>query len=172
MKLRHLVPAFALPLLALALAPGGASAQQNQQLLGQFTDWAAYSATAQGGKVCFAISQPKKRAPEGLNRDPAYFFVTNRPADKVKGEISMQVGFPMKNGDPAHVDIGGTNFDLIVQGERAWTNGHDDDKIVAAMRAGHDMTIKSTSTRGHLTTDTYSLSGVSAALDKINQECR
>lgn len=172
MDLRHLVPAFALPLLALALCPTGAAAQQNQQLLGQFSDWAAYSASAQGGKVCFAISQPKKRAPEGLNRDPAYFFVTNRPADKVRGEVSMQVGFPMKDGDPAHVSIGSGDFALVVQGERAWTNGKDDDRIVAAMRGGHDMTIKSTSTRGHETVDTYSLAGVSAALDKINQECR
>ncbi|HVV93076.1 MAG TPA: invasion associated locus B family protein [Hyphomicrobiales bacterium] len=171
MNLRHLA-SFALPLLALAAFPGGASAQQNQQLLGQFTDWAAYSASAGGGKVCFAISQPKKRAPEGLNRDPAYFFVTNRPADKVKGEISMQVGFPMKAGDPTQVSIGSSNFNLVTQGERAWTNGKDDDQIVAAMRGGHDMTIKSTSTRGHVTTDTYSLAGISAALDKINQECR
>jgi hypothetical protein len=171
MKLRHLA-SFALPLLALGGLAGSALAQQNQQLLGQFTDWAAYSATTGGDKVCFAISQPKRRAPEGLNRDPAYFFVTNRPSDKVRGEISMQVGFPMKAGEPAQLTIGSANFDLVTQGERAWTNGKDDDRIVAAMRAGSDMTIKSNSTRNHLTTDTYSLSGVSAALDKINQECR
>jgi invasion protein IalB len=169
MNLRHLA-SFTLLLLALAAFPGSASAQQNQQLLGQFTDWAAYSATAGGNKVCFVISQPKSREPQGLNRDPAYFFVTNRPADKVRGEISMQVGFPMKGA--AEVTIGSDKFSLVTQGERAWTNGKDDDRIVAAMRAGHDMTIKSTSTRDHVTTDSYSLSGISAALDKINQECR
>jgi hypothetical protein len=154
----------------LMLAPA-AGAAPGQQLLGQFTDWAAYSATAANGKICFAISQPKKREPAGLNRDPAYVFVSNRPNDKVHNEFSLQVGFPLKNGEPVRVAIGSNSFDLATQGERAWTNGRDDPKIVADMRGGADMTIKSTSTRGNVTTDTYSLSGVSAALDRIDKEC-
>jgi invasion protein IalB len=169
MNARHLIPALAAALpLALASAAGAAP---SQQLLGQFTDWAAYSATTSNGKVCFVISQPKKREPTGLNRDPAYVFVSNRPGDKVHNEVSMQVGFPMKSGAPVQLSVGSDSFDLVSQGERAWTNGQDDAKIVAAMRAGANMTIKSTSTRDHLTTDTYSLSGVSAALDRINKEC-
>jgi hypothetical protein len=162
-------------LLALSLAavlPLPSYAQQGGQLLGQFTDWAAYTASTDKGKICFVISQPKRRAPEGLNRDPAYFFVTDRPKDNVRNEVSMQVGFPTKNGSAAAVSIGGQDFDLITDDDRAWSNGKDDAHIVEAMRKGSDMTIKTTSSRGNLTTDSYSLSGISAALDRIGQECR
>ena len=37
---------------------------------------------------------------------------------------------------------------------------------------GKDVVVKSTSVRGNVTTDTYSLSGISAAIDRAAQECR
>jgi hypothetical protein len=39
------------------------------------------------------------------------------------------------------------------------------------MRAGSTMVVKGTSARGTRTTDTYSLKGVSAALDAIDKAC-
>lgn len=161
-----------LALFLIPLAPDVSSAQQgNQQLLEQFQDWSAYTANVSGGKICFVISQPKSRAPSGLNRDPAYLFVTHRPGDKVRNEINVQVGFPIREGSTADVSISGANFSLMTQEGRAWSNGEDDSRLVNAMRGGSDMTIRSTSSRGNVTTDTYSLSGVSAALDRINREC-
>ena len=162
-----------LALFLTALAPDVSSAQGGgQQLLGQFQDWSAYTATANGGKVCFAISQPKTRAPEGLNRDPAYFFVSHRPSENVRNEISVQTGFPLRPSSTVDISIGSTTFELVTQDERGWSNGQDDSRIVEAMRAAGSLTAKSTSGRGNVTTDTYSLLGVSAALDKIAAECR
>lgn len=162
-----------LALFLIPLAPDVSAAQQaGQQLLGQFQDWSAYTAKSGSGKVCFVISQPKSRAPDGLNRDPAYFFISTRPADNVRNEVSVQFGFPTRDGSSADLSVGPASFSLIAQNGRAWTNGSDDGRIVSAMRAGADMTIKSTSTRGNVTTDTYSLSGVTAAIDRAAQECR
>lgn len=162
-----------LALFLIPLAPDVSAAQQaGQQLLGQFQDWSAYTAKSGSGKVCFVISQPKSRAPDGLNRDPAYFFISTRPADNVRNEVSVQFGFPTREGSSADLSVGPASFSLIAQNGRAWTNGSDDARIVSAMRAGADMTIKSTSTRGNVTTDTYSLSGVTAAIDRAAQECR
>lgn len=157
----------ALPLSTPAFAQGGAG----QQLLGQFNDWSAYSAATEKGKICFAITQPKTRAPEGLKRDPAYFFVSHRPGDKVRNEVSIQIGFAAKAGSTADAAIDSNTFNLMTQGERAWSNGQDDGKLVDTMRKGKNLQIKTTSLRGNITTDTYSLKGVSAALDKINKEC-
>ena len=47
-----------------------------------------------------------------------------------------------------------------------------DRAIVAAMKAGRQMIVRGTSTRGTLTTDTYSLSGFSAALAAIDKACK
>jgi len=159
-----------LALLLTAHAPDVSSAQ-GQQLLGQFSDWAAYTADGASGKVCFVISQPKGRAPEGLNRDPAYFFVSHRPGENVRNEVSVQVGFPIQGGSTVDITVGSNTFQLVTQNERGWSNGQNDAAIVSAMRAGADMTVQSTSTRGNVTTDTYSLSGVSAALDASSKAC-
>ena len=163
-----------LSLFLTALAPDVSSAQAQgaQQLLGQFTDWAAYSATAGTGKVCFAISQPKSREPSGLNRDPAYFFVSHRPGENVRNEVSVQVGFPLRPSSTLDLAVGTTPFQLVTQDQRGWSNGQDDSRIVDAMRGGSTLTVKSTSGRGNVTTDSYSLKGISAALDRIASECR
>ena len=44
-------------------------------------------------------------------------------------------------------------------------------RLVEAMKKGSLMTVQGRSSRGTLTTDKYSLSGISAALDRIAQEC-
>lgn len=159
-----------LALLLTAHAPDVSNAQ-GQQSLGQFTDWSAYTANGASGKVCFVISQPKLRQPEGLNRDPAYFFVSHRPGDSVRNEVSVQVGFPLKPGSTVDIDIKGAPFRLVTQDQRGWSNGQDDANIVNAMKGGAEMIVKSTSGRGNVTTDTYSLKGVSAALDAAAGAC-
>ncbi len=157
---------------AFLLLSSAALAQAPQQTpLGTFNDWSAYTANTGNGKVCFIISQPKSRAPEGLRRDPAYFFITHRPGDRVKNEISMQVGFPMRPSSTADVAVGSAGFKLFTENERAWSDGQNDQQLVGAMRSGANMTVKSTSGRGNVTTDTYSLSGITAALERINREC-
>ncbi len=157
-----------LALLLTAHAPDVSHAQ-SQQSLGQFADWSAYSANGANGKVCFVISQPKTRAPEGLNRDPAYFFVSHWGGSR--NEISVQVGFPLQAGSTVDIDIKGAPFRLVTQDQRGWSNGQDDANIVSAMRGGAEMLVKSTSSRGNVTTDTYSLKGISAALDAAQNAC-
>jgi hypothetical protein len=161
-----------LALLLTAHAPDVSNAQgAGQQLLGQFTDWSAYTANSAQGKVCFIIAQPKTREPAGLNRDPAYFFVSHRPGENVRNEVSVQAGFPLKPGSTVDIDIKGAPFRLVTQDQRGWSNGQDDSKIVEAMRGGSEMIVKETSGRGNVTTDTYSLKGVSAALDAAAGAC-
>ena len=160
-----------LALLLTAHAPDVSNAQTGQQLLGQFTDWSAYTANGASGKVCFVISQPKSRAPEGLNRDPAYFFVSHRPGENIRNEVSVQIGFPLRPSSTVDIAVKGAPFQLVTQDQRGWSNGQDDSRIVEAMRGAADMTVKSTSGRGNVTTDTYSLKGVSAALDAAAGAC-
>jgi invasion protein IalB len=44
--------------------------------------------------------------------------------------------------------------------------------MVDAMRNGADLVLKSVSTHGTKTTDTYSLRGLDQALDKVAEECK
>ena len=144
-------------------------------LLGQFGDWGAYRATPGGKKVCFALSKPTSATtePAGRPRDASYAFVSTRPAEKVKNEVSVIVGYPQKPGHDAAAAVGTANYVLYTQNDGAWVkNAAEEAQMVTAMRKAAQLVVKSESSRGTKTTDTYSLNGVGEALDKVAEECK
>ena len=152
-----------------------ASPTEQAVLLGQFGDWGAYKATPDGKKVCFALAKPAQATtePAGRNRDAAYAFVSTRPAEKVKNEVSVIVGYPQKPSHDATAAIGSANYAMYTQNDGAWVkNAAEEAQLVEAMRKGTDLVVKSESGRGTKTTDTYSLKGIAEALDKVAAECK
>lgn len=155
-----------------AAAPAAAQGQPQSKAVAQFGDWSVYVSTA-SPKVCYAISQPKTRAPEGLKRDPAYFFISTRPGENVKNEVTVTVGFPLKEGSDATLTVGNATLQLYTKDQGAWVrNVADESKLVDAMKRGKDLTVASTSLRGNVTTDKDSLVGLAQALDRVAQECK
>jgi len=144
-------------------------------LLGQFGDWGAYTASPDGKKVCFALSKPTSAVivPSNRKRDPSYAFVSTRPAEKVKNEVSVIVGYPQKPGVDATATIGSATYVMYTQNDGAWIkNAAEEAQMVETMRKGSDMVVKSESHSGAKTTDTYSLKGLGQALDKVAEECK
>jgi hypothetical protein len=162
--------------LALAGLPQGARAQGDQPtLLGNYVDWGAYSATPAGKKVCFALSKPKTSLtnPPGRKRDPAYLFVSTRPAENVRNEVSVIIGYPFKESSDATAEIGTSKFAMYTQKDGAWfKNLAEETRMIDAMRKGSDLTIKGTSTRGTSSTDQFSPKGLSDALARAEQACK
>ena len=143
-------------------------------LVGQYGDWGAYMATPNGKKVCFALSKPKsqKASKDDVKRDSAYVFVATRPAENVKEEVSVIVGYPLNAKLDATAEIGASSFAMFGQNDGAWIkNAAEEPQLVDAMRKGSEMVIKGKSSRGTETTDTYSLMGISNALERIAKEC-
>jgi invasion protein IalB len=161
-----------------AAAPAGAVAAAGgvqPKLLGQYGDWGAYAASPAGKKVCFAISKPtsSQTNPPNRPRNPAYMFISTRPADKVANEVSIVIGYPFKAGSEASADVGSTSFALYTQQDGAWIkNAADEAHMVEAMRAGQSVVIKGGSAKGTQSTDTFALKGLSQALDRVGQECK
>jgi invasion protein IalB len=164
-------PAFAQAQKPAAQKPGAASAQPTP--LGQFGDWQAFTLGTDKRKSCFAISNPKDRKPSGLTRDPATFFVTHRPGEGVRNEISLIVGFPMKEGVDAAITIGKSTYALYTKESNAWVkNAAEEGTVINVMKKGKDLVFEGTSRRGNKTTDRYSLTGLSGALDAISKACQ
>ena len=176
--LRTTIAALALSVGAIATPASAQNQSPGEQaiLLGQFGDWGAYKANPGPKQVCFALSKPIKGVtdPPGRNRDQAYTFISTRPSEKVKNEISVIVGYPQKSGHDAEATIDGSaKFILYTQDDGAWVkNAAQEAQMVATMRKGSEMVIVSLSARGTTTTDTYSLKGVSDALDKVASDCK
>jgi invasion protein IalB len=155
------------------LACTATAAAQTPSRLGVFKDWTAYSYTDGRGKVCYAASQPKDTEPKNVNRDPIFFMVSTRPADRINNEVSVLVGYPLKQDSKVSVDIDGKTFSMFTKEDGAWVeNIADESVLVDALKAGSKMVVKGTSRRGTNTTDQYSLSGVSAALDSVAKACQ
>jgi hypothetical protein len=144
-------------------------------LIGQFGTWGAYSAAPNGKKVCFALAKPSssKTNPPNRPRDPAYAFVSTRPAEKVNNEVSVMIGYALKPGSESSVEVGGAAFAMYSQGDGLWIkNAAEEERMVEAMRKSADLVVKGISSKGTETTDTFSLKGLAQALDKIAQDCR
>ena len=152
-------------------APGGGQ----PTLLAQFGDWGAYTANNNGRTVCYALAKPTSQATQPPNkpRDPAYIFVSTRPAENVRNEISIVIGYPFKPGSEAAVDIGSNKYAMYTQADGAWIkNAAEEARMVEAMRKGADMIVAGESGKGTKSTDRYALKGLGQALDRVAQECK
>lgn len=138
-----------------------------------YGDWGAFLAGAGKGKTCYALAQPKDRAPANLHRDPAYIFISSRPGENIRDEVSIIMGFPMKDGGDAQAEVGDASFELVSKGSNAWVkNPAKEGELIDAMKKGAKLTVKAASARGNMTTDSYSLHGLSQALERVEKECR
>ena len=152
-------------------APGGGQ----PTLLGQFGEWGAYAANSAGKKICYALAKPSSSTTEPANRprDPAYTFISTRPTENVRNEVSIVIGYPFKPGYEASADIGSSKYALYTQNDGAWVkNPAEEARMVDTMRRGADMIVTGESGRGTKSTDRYALKGLSQALDRVAQECK
>ncbi|WP_456632124.1 invasion associated locus B family protein [Bradyrhizobium sp. URHC0002] len=156
---------------AAAAAAGGAE----PTLIGQFGTWGAYTATPNGRKVCFALAKPSssKTNPPNRPRDPAYAFVSTRPAERVVNEVSIMIGYALKPGSESSLEVGGSAYAMYTQGDGLWIkNAAEEEQMVSAMRKSAEVTVKGVSAKGTETTDVFSLKGLAQALDRLAQDCK
>ena len=161
------------------------------ELVGSYGDWSVFQSQSGKNKVCYALAQPKSRDPDDLKRDPGYAFISERPGEGVRNEVSLIMGFDVaapggedsadnkdKKKDKKHelvaptAEVGNSSFDLLPKGANLWVkNAAQESALVAEMRKGKALIVKATSKKGNLTTDTYSLSGFAQAIDRALKDC-
>jgi len=159
------------------MAWGGPAAAQSPQNIGVFKDWNAFASDETDGKICFIASQPtaSKYSQTVSGRDPAFFQITSIPTKTIHNEVSTIVGYTILTSADVTVDVDGTKFKMFLDAshpDTAWAVPDQEAALVEALKKGTKMTVVGTSSpRKTLVTDSYSLSGISAALDKIAKEC-
>lgn len=154
-----------------------AFAQQIKQL-GTFKSWTAWSGTDANGLMCYVSAQPDDWGPQKVNgaevkRDPIHFLVIDRKGLGTKNEVQTLVGYPF-SPSKANVSatIDGKSFPMVTEGEAAWLAVEaDEPNFVAAMKKGTKLIVKGTSQKGNTLTDTYSLSGITAAIAEMEKAC-
>lgn len=165
----HFLTIFAIFCIVVTTKPAQAA---ESKLLGTFGAWQAFEFIENNNKVCYMASNPKKAEGKYTKRGEVFALVTHRPSENTKDVFSYITGYTYKQGKEVNVKIGRQNFKLFTQGDGAWTPDAETDKAMAkAIQSGSTMVVKGTSSRGTLTTDTFSLSGSGAAYKAISKAC-
>lgn len=162
----------ALILFVFLVAPFSAYAGE-PRMMAEYGDWEVYKFFEDDNEVCYIASQPKGREGNYSRRGETFALITNRPADNTRDVFSYITGYTYKAGSEAVVTIDGKDYNLFTQDETAWApDSETDARLAMAIRNGSKMVVKGTSSRGTLTTDTFSLAGSSKAYERMSQECR
>ena len=82
------------------------NAEENLKSVGKFKDWESFVLLQEGNKICFAQSIPLIRAPKKLKREPSRLFVSFRPAENIKNEVSVTNGYKFKLKAPVTAKSG------------------------------------------------------------------
>jgi invasion protein IalB len=158
-------------LLAIAAVVPAVAQQPAAKQIGQHNAWGTYSATTDdSGKVCFVLTVPTEKQPASLDHgDRMFFLVSQKPGQNVSYEPQFMASYNFKDDSKVTVSVGDKSFSMFTRGNSAWLeNAAEDTQLVAAMKAGADMKVQAVSGRGNPTNYTFSLRGVSAALQSIS----
>ena len=167
----------ALLVATVAFGAGGfaAQAQESTNRVATMTDWSVFA--EESPKECWGVSSPKETVnsrdgkPVQVRRGDILLFVTFRSG--VAGEISFSGGYPFAGGSTVKLDVDGTGYNLITDGEWAWPATKEDDAaILASLKKGTTAVLTAKSGKGTQTKDTFSLRGFTAAMTEAETRCK
>ena len=149
-----------------------ANAEENLKSVGKFKDWESFILSQDGNKTCFAQSIPVVRAPKKLKREPSRLFVSFRPAENIKNEVSVTNGYEFKLKAPVTAKSGKKSYDLFSKGKFAWVvDDKDDTKLIVTMKKASRLMIIGNTDKGDQTTDHYSMMGFTKAYNTAKKSC-
>ena len=169
-------------------------------LVATYGDWSVYQNQAGKSRICYTLASPKSRDPDDDKRQPAYAFISERPAEQVRNEVSFVMGFEVaaaandageksdakdkgkKKSDKEKKSkaetavptaaIGDNEFELLPKGTNLWVkNAAQESQLIEAMRHGGQLKVHASPRKGEATTDSYSLTGFKQAIDRALKDC-
>jgi hypothetical protein len=147
-------------------------AEENLKSIGKFKDWESFVLSKDGNKTCFAQSAPVVRAPKKFKRDESRLFVSFRPAENIKNEVSVTNGYEFKLKSPVEAKSGKKKYDLFSKGRFAWVVENEDEaKLISTMKKASRLMIIGNAKEGPQTTDHYSMMGFTKAYNTAKKNC-
>ena len=145
----------------------------------EYGDWRMFVSGSGQSINCYIAGEPKRSTPKAARRGDIFLIVAHRPGQGVRNEISVRIGYPFSATSEPFARVGSDEYGFFtgVQVENgadewAWLETLDDqNRLVTAMKRGNELVFKGTSARGTLTTDSYSLKGVTAAMKALDAAC-
>ena len=148
-----------------------ASAQEIKKI-GKFKDWETIVVTDGSKKLCFAQQKPVLQSPKKNPRE-ARLFISFRPADKIKDEVSITSGYQYTTQNSITAKSGKNKIKFDVKKENfAWIGDTSlERKMVNVMKKGSRIMITGYNQSGSQTIDHYSLMGFTKAYNTAKKSC-
>jgi invasion protein IalB len=160
-------------LLALIASIAAAPALAQPKTVAAFKDWHVLVREAGADRICFAATDAKDKQPKSVNHGEVFFIIASWKSRAAVNQPSLMTGYNLKDSPAPTLRIGSDKWDMYVSENEAFIeNTKAEQRLVDAMRRGAEMRVSAVSARGTATNYLISLSGVSAALDRVAQECR
>ena len=138
---------------------------------GKYKNWESFVAETDKGKICFAQTVPTKRAPASIKRDKSKLFVTFRPTEDIKDEVSITSGHDYKSSTVT-ASSGKRKYSFFSQKNFAWLLDDQEEKgFIKLMKKATNVIIKARTTNGAETTDHYSMMGFTKAYNTAKKTC-
>ena len=139
--------------------------------IGKFKDWEVIQVLDTGGKICFAQTIPTKRAPGAIKREQSKLFVTFRPSENIKDEVSITSGHDYKSSTVT-ASSGKKRYSFFSQKNFAWLLDDQEEKnFITLMKRATDLVINARTIKGAETTDHYSMMGFTKAYNTAKNTC-
>ena len=138
---------------------------------GTFKDWQVFTATTEQGKICFAQSKPKTRSPKNFKREPSKLFVTFRPQENIKDEVSVTSGHVYRTST-VNAKSGRNNYAFFSKQNFAWiADEKREKKFIKLMKKASNIMLIANEPKGSQTVDHYSMIGFSKAYEAARKNC-
>ena len=149
-----------------------ARSAEDPKSIGKFKDWETFTITENNNKICFAQSIPILRAPKKFERNPSRLFISFRPTEDIKGEVSATSGYTFQKEKIVKAKTGKKTFDFFTQENFAWILDTEiEQKFIKAMKKASRVMIIGRTDKGKQTIDHYSLMGFSKAYTAAKKNC-
>ena len=138
---------------------------------GKYKNWESFIAETDKGKICFAQTVPTKRAPASIKREKSKLFVTFRPSENIKDEVSLTSGHDYKSSTVT-ASSGKKRYSFFSQKNFAWLlDDQEERNFIKLMKRATNLIIKARTTKGAETTDHYSMMGFTKAYNTAKKTC-
>ena len=149
-----------------------ARSAEDLKSIGKFKDWEAFAVTENDNKICFAQSIPILRAPKKFERNPSRLFITFRPSEDMKDEVSATSGYTFQKEKIVKAKTGKKTYDFFSQEEFAWIlDTEEEQRFIKAMKKASRVMIIGRTEKGKQTIDHYSLMGFTKAYNTAKKNC-
>ena len=168
----HRVVAAISALATILVAAMGIAAAQPKQVA-TYQDWMVFTVQQGSDRICYAVTEPKDVSPGSANHGDVFFSVSTWRSGAASNQPSFMAGYSLQPSSEPIVRVGSDRWEMLAEGKEGFIESErEEQRLIDAMRRGREMRVSATSARSTATNYTFSLYGISKALERVEQSCR